>query len=222
MKEQEEIQDRIILDDALDFDAFTFAGLFHIGGLDISFDKKEATRAFATLVVLTYPGGASQSCHLLGTQQSLTCNIWPGMLCVYEHTQEFHITQPYVPGFLAFRECAPLLELISALRASNPHVFPQVILVDGNGVLHPRGCGVACHLGVKADVVAVGVAKSFLHVDGMTKSRVMDASRLFLRQSGDWYVCHSAECDSHFQSLCLSATLAHCCCPPRARASTTV
>ena len=71
-KQQEEVRDRIILDDALDFDAFTFAGLSHIGGLDISFDKKEATRAFATLVVLTYPGGASPSCHVLG-QQSLTC-----------------------------------------------------------------------------------------------------------------------------------------------------
>ncbi|XP_063654191.1 endonuclease V isoform X12 [Pan troglodytes] len=49
-------------------------------------------------------------------------------------------------------------------RASCPR---QVLLVDGNGVLHHRGFGVACHLGVLTDLPCVGVAKKLLQVDGL-------------------------------------------------------
>ena len=44
---------------------------------------------------------------------------------------------------------------------------PQVILVDGNGVLHHRKFGMACHLGVILDVPCVGVAKNLLRVSGI-------------------------------------------------------
>ena len=46
----------------------------------------------------------------------------------------------------------------------------QVIFVDGNGQLHPRGFGLACHLGVLLDVPCVGVAKTLIHVDGIEES----------------------------------------------------
>ena len=46
----------------------------------------------------------------------------------------------------------------------------QVIFVDGNGQLHPRGFGLACHLGVLLDVPCVGVAKTLLCVDGIEES----------------------------------------------------
>ena len=39
--------------------------------------------------------------------------------------------------------------------------------MDGNGQLHPRGFGLACHLGVLLDVPCVGVAKTLIHVDGI-------------------------------------------------------
>uniref|UniRef100_A0A1D5RC27 Endonuclease V n=1 Tax=Macaca mulatta TaxID=9544 RepID=A0A1D5RC27_MACMU len=49
------------------------------------------------------------------------------------------LTAPYVSGFLAFREVPFLLELVQQLREKEPGLMPQVLLVDGNGVLHHRG-----------------------------------------------------------------------------------
>jgi len=53
---------------------------------------------------------------------------------------------------LAFREVTPLTDLLQILKQTNPDIFPQVIIVDGNGTLHPRRFGLASHLGVLANV----------------------------------------------------------------------
>jgi deoxyribonuclease V len=67
---------------------------------------------------------------------------------------------PYIPSLLTFRELPMLLALFERSRRE----FPQLDLyfVDGNGILHPRGAGVAACFGVLADVPTIGVAKSLL------------------------------------------------------------
>ncbi len=67
---------------------------------------------------------------------------------------------PYIPSLLTFRELPMLLALFEQSRRE----FPQLDLyfVDGNGILHPRGAGVAACFGVVADVPTIGVAKSLL------------------------------------------------------------
>ncbi|OHE82521.1 MAG: hypothetical protein A2107_05360 [Verrucomicrobia bacterium GWF2_62_7] len=64
---------------------------------------------------------------------------------------------PYVPGLLSFREIPPLLEAFRKLR-----VTPDAVLADGQGIAHPRRCGLASHLGLGLDLPTIGCAKSRL------------------------------------------------------------
>jgi deoxyribonuclease V len=67
---------------------------------------------------------------------------------------------PYIPGFLSYRELPILLDLLNEVQDQDK--LPQILLVDGNGILHQRGAGIASHLGVLADLVTVGVGKRLL------------------------------------------------------------
>jgi deoxyribonuclease V len=64
---------------------------------------------------------------------------------------------PYVPGLLSFREGPLYLAAFARLRVS-----PDLLLCDGQGIAHPRGFGLASHLGVLFDLSSIGVAKSRL------------------------------------------------------------
>jgi deoxyribonuclease V len=66
-------------------------------------------------------------------------------------------TFPYVPGLLAFREAPPMLDALA--RVSRP---PDLILVNGHGLAHPRRFGLACHVGVLTGIPVIGVAMSRL------------------------------------------------------------
>lgn len=68
---------------------------------------------------------------------------------------------PYVPGFLTFREGPLVLQAFERLRH-----WPDAVLFDGQGIAHPRGLGLASHLGLWLDLPSVGVAKSRLCGEG--------------------------------------------------------
>ncbi|XP_067571086.1 endonuclease V isoform X5 [Pseudorca crassidens] len=61
----------------------------------------------------------------------------------------------------------------------------EVLFVDGNGVLHHRGFGVACHLGVVTDLPCIGVAKKLLQVDGLENNALHKEKVRLLKAGGD-------------------------------------
>jgi deoxyribonuclease V len=64
---------------------------------------------------------------------------------------------PYVPGFLSFREAPSILDAWELLESR-----PDVLMLDGQGIAHPRRMGVACHVGLWLDLPTIGCAKSRL------------------------------------------------------------
>ncbi len=81
----------------------------------------------------------------------------PGMICRERATASLPLRFPYVPGFLSFREGPAIAEALGKLRRK-----PDVVLLDGQGIAHPRGFGIAPHLGVLLGIPSVGCAKSRL------------------------------------------------------------
>lgn len=73
-----------------------------------------------------------------------------------EITHEAPSLFPYVPGHFHLREAPVIIELLEEMEDVD------LLLIDGNGVLHPRRFGLACHVGLKLDTPTIGVAKSLL------------------------------------------------------------
>ena len=86
--------------------------------------------------------------------------VWDTKLKTIVETQHFvdGIVTKYVPGFLAFREGPMLLRIINRVKNTS-----DVVLIDGQGIAHPRGLGLASHVGLALNRPTIGVAKSRLY-----------------------------------------------------------
>jgi deoxyribonuclease V len=104
-----------------------------VGGVDVGFAGDQAR---AAIVVLRYPDLAPLAAV----------------------TAELPLEFPYIPGLLAFREGPAVLAAWEKLPLK-----PDLLLFDGQGIAHPRGFGLASHMGLLLETPAVGVAKSRLY-----------------------------------------------------------
>jgi deoxyribonuclease V len=105
-----------------------------IAGVDVSMNRF-SPEGFAAIVVLSVPD--MRVIEVAGARTTLA--------------------MPYIPGLLSFREIPLLLEAWERLETK-----PDLLMVDGHGIAHPRRLGIAAHLGVYLDVPAIGCAKSIL------------------------------------------------------------
>jgi deoxyribonuclease V len=103
-----------------------------IGGADVAYSIK-GNLLFGAMVVLSFP-----EMEILDTA-----------------TTNGKILFPYIPGLLSFRESPILIKTFQRLKLK-----PDVMIYDGQGIAHPRGIGLASHMGLWLDLPSIGCAKT--------------------------------------------------------------
>src|SRR5216684_8877658 len=106
----------------------------HIAGVDMAINEMSGM-ARAAVVLLSYPV----------------------LEIVEQHVYEEPVRMPYIPGLLSFREIPCILGAFDQLKEQ-----PDLVMVDGQGIAHPRYLGIASHLGLWLELPTIGCAKSIL------------------------------------------------------------
>jgi len=132
----------------------TFGGIRTVAGVDVSV---RGGTSYAAIAVLSFPG--------LDPVETVTA----------KRKTDF----PYIPGLLAFREVPVIKQAFEKLKTR-----PDMLIIDGQGRAHPRGFGVACHVGVELDTPSIGCAKSRL-VGEYREPATERGSRTALRYNGE-------------------------------------
>lgn len=108
-----------------------------VAGADLSFNKN-SDRVYAGIVILSLPDLDVVARSGVATE----------------------VDFPYIPGLLAWRELPPLIEAWNLLELQ-----PDVTILDGHGIAHPRRMGLATHFGITVDQPTIGCAKNKLTGD---------------------------------------------------------
>ncbi len=144
---QEEIASKTVIDDEIKISP---KEIKLIAGADQAFfyesktdteDKDRQEKIISAVVVLEYPS-------------MKFVNFSYSVMPVYF---------PYISGLLSFREAPAIINAFYVLESKNK---PDLLVIDGCGINHPRFAGLATHVGVTLDVATIGVAKNLLCGDG--------------------------------------------------------
>jgi deoxyribonuclease V len=110
----------------------TFTEVRTIGGADVAYSE-DRNFLFAAIVALSFPK----------------------MEPLYSATARGEIPFPYIPGLFSFREGPILIRAFRKLKRR-----PDVMIYDGQGIAHPRGIGLASHMGLWLDLPSIGCTKT--------------------------------------------------------------
>lgn len=134
----------------------------YIGGLDISFKNNDNFIACAFLSIFD-----------LHTNK-----------IIYEDHHLCTLDIPYASGFLGIRETPEYKKLLT--KIIDQPFYPQVVLVDGFGILHHRGFGSASQLGYEMNIPTIGVGKTLLSIDGLSEFTLKEQFRQHCKSKGDF------------------------------------
>jgi deoxyribonuclease V len=107
----------------------------YVCGIDVHYKDNEVILGY---IVVSYPKGEV-------VEQKL--KIFP-----------YRFTFPYIPEFLCFLEGPYIIEFLKKLNQR-----PDILILDGHGIAHPRQCGLASYVGVVGDIATIGCAKKILY-----------------------------------------------------------
>jgi len=134
-----------------------------IAGLDCALSK-DGQRIIAAAVVLRTAtadnSGVISGCLLpdVVSEKGLWESVEPSSFETVETTHAIQkLSFPYIPGLLSFREAPVCIAAVEKLKLE-----PDVFIIDGQGIAHPRRLGLASHLGLFFDKPTIGCAKSRL------------------------------------------------------------
>jgi len=121
-----------------------------VAGLDVHYHGDDVAAAVVVLSTADATNGAGE-----GRTEGIAGGAADGLVVVEQVVVRGKARFPYVPGLFAFRELPALVEALERLT-----VTPDLLVCDGYGLAHPRGFGLACHLGVLTGLPAIGVGKT--------------------------------------------------------------
>ena len=133
----------------------TFSKVKTIGGGDVAYSKN-GNLLFGAIIVLSFPD----------------------MEILDMATADGKIPFPYIPGLLSFREGPILIKTFQRLKLK-----PDVMIYDGQGIAHPRGMGLASHVGLWLDLPSIGCAKTPL-LDEFISPGPLRGSSEWIRKEG--------------------------------------
>ncbi|GFG29510.1 hypothetical protein Cfor_06221, partial [Coptotermes formosanus] len=160
-----------------------------VGGTDLSFIKGDESVAYVALVACELP-----DCEVVYEDVTVV-----PLYHMYQvgGTVMAKLTMLYMLEFLDFQEAPALVETFSRLCDTKLNLVPECVLVDGNGILHPRDFGLASHVGELKCCIAIaecrspcllGVAKNLYQMDGILRDDGQKHRISLLHEPGD----HSA------------------------------
>lgn len=126
-----------------------FSELSLVGGVDVNYSKD--FKACGALVVCDY--------NTLDIVESKTTTL--------------DLDFPYIPTYLSYREYPAIESLFKRIEKK-----PDILLIDGNGILHPRGIGLASYAGLMLGIPAIGVAKKLLCGEKQSNGKIILNNRV--------------------------------------------
>ena len=159
--------------------------LRYVAGLDISFVKEQATACSGLFVF----------------------DLSDNMKLVYQDLDHelIQMDQPYISGYLAYREAPFLLSKLEKLKQTQPHLYPHCIFIDGNGILHQHKFGMACHIGLKSDTPTIGVSKKLCQVFGLENDQ-LHKEKIKTLKEGEHFELFSNEHNPSLLGYCYRST----------------